>query len=192
MHFLVLKITEVNKMTISRDLWSTDPCRKRQMINKWISIMSYGAKCNAKNMHQGAREAAAGVGLKTLIKGDQRTSLRWHLNRNLMKVLSVLHKCLGEECSRQRKEVKKTWNWNRLDIFDSLVKKEAPYVSMNHCYLHQYMLAPKLVFHRESQKLNRIETSISWGFTKKWKQNVMLLVHPNFMISHRESLEASG
>lgn len=40
-------------------------------------------------------------------------------DRDLKEVVSDLYRCLQEECSRQREQVKKTGDWSVPDIFDS-------------------------------------------------------------------------
>ena len=84
------------------------------------------------------------------LRGDWGPSpRRWHLSRELKEVVIDPCRCLQENV------LGKGNKWKRqacsvLDIFDSLVKKEAPYVHVTHCYPYWYILASNLIFHWES------------------------------------------
>ena len=74
---------------------------------------------------------------------------RWHLSRELKEVVIDSCRCLQENVLGKRSK----WKGRAcsvLDIFDSLVKKEAPYVHVTHCYPYWYILASSLIFHWES------------------------------------------
>lgn len=107
------------------------------------------------------------------LRGDRGPSPgRWHLSRELKEVVIDSYRCLQENVLGKWSK----WKGRAcsvLDIFDSLVKKEAPYVHVTHCYPYWYILASSLSTEKVIKFMRNWTwlTGFSWGFNQEMEEH---------------------